>query len=146
MNPASAHTGNEGVRDKLAERFDLDPEEVQAFFEENRQQRHAEHEAERQEAIESAVSEGLITQEQADLLATKQAELQQAREALRDQDLDRNEMRDAMEQLHQDFKSWAEENNIDLEALRPEGENHERRGFKGGRFHLDHESEVDQET
>jgi hypothetical protein len=147
ISGASAHSGgNEEERaarvSELAERFNLDESEVESYFEEKRTEHEAEREQKRDEHLAGLVEDGTLTQEQADALKAKMEELHEARDALKDQDLTREEMREQMEANREELQSWAEEQGIDLDAIRPEkGEG--RRGHHGHGPHGDFESETE---
>ncbi len=128
---ASAYGGEDGsgIIDKLVEKFGLSRDDVQAVFDEARVEKHAEMEAEEAERLASLVEDGTLTQEQADALSQKREEMRQAREELRDQDLTREEIHEQMKSDMEDFKAWAEEQGIDLDAIRSEkGEGFGHRG------------------
>ncbi len=109
----------------IAERFGISQDEVQAIFDEQHEAMKIEHEAANQERLTQAVSDGNLTQEQADLITAKQSELQAQNEALKDAD---PEDRQAARQSHkEELETWAEENGIPLEYLHGGG-----RGGHGG--------------
>lgn len=104
---------------KIAEKFNLNQDEVQAVFDEQRDAMQAEREADFAERLSQAVTDGDLTQEQADKITAKRAELQEAREANKDKTGD--ERREAIESERDALKTWAEENDIDLKWLMPGG-------------------------
>jgi polyhydroxyalkanoate synthesis regulator phasin len=125
LGAASAQSSNgndNSIVDKLATTFGLNREEVQTVFDEQRNEMHAEREANRSEHLQSLVDDGTITADQKTALEAKQEEMHAKRDALRDQDLSREEMHDAMEQARTEFEAWATEQGIDLDALHPNGE------------------------
>ncbi len=138
---ASAHDNNGGQElvSKVAEQFNLSEDEVQAVFDDYREERHAEHEAEREEArathLQELVDEGVITEEQRSELEAFAEEHHAKMEELRDQDLSRSEIRDAMEALRDEMEAWAEAEGLDIDDLRPEdGPGHGRGGHHQMRF------------
>ena len=75
---ASAATANDGstgtsIVDKLVSKFNLSKEDVQAVFDEDRTERQAEMKANQQERLAQAVTDGTLTQEQADHIKTATA-------------------------------------------------------------------------
>lgn len=140
VNAASAHYGNgngqSDLVDRLATELNLDATEVQGVFDTMHEERQAERQAEHTERLAGFVEDGTLTQEQADALDAKSQERQAQREALREQDLTREEMREQMEASRDEFQSWAEEQGIDLDAIRPEhaGEGMRKGGQRGGGF------------
>lgn len=134
----SAHPGtdNASIVDKIASTFNLNKDEVEAVFEEARDERHQEMETKHAERLSSLVEAGTLTQDQANALAAKHDEMQATRESLKDQDLTREEMKDQMEAAREEFKTWAEEQGIDLESIRPEKGEGPRMGGHGGHRHM----------
>lgn len=124
---AQSGDGGSGIVDRLVERFSLNRDEVEAVFEEERDEKHAEMEVREEERIAGLVEDGTLTQEQADALNAKRDEMRQSKEDLMDQDLSFEEMRDQMRSDMEEFEAWAEEQGIDLDAIRPE----KGRGFGG---------------
>lgn len=129
MASAQSSDGADSIIDKIATRFNLDKSEVETTFSEHREERQVERQEKHTEHLASLVIDGTLTQAQADALTAKHTELREARDALKDQDLTREEMHEAMETAREEMKTWAEEQGIDLDAIRPEG------GHKGGRHH-----------
>ena len=125
LGVASAATSSSdpqgGLIDKLVSKFNLNKEEVQAVFDEAHEERHAEMEAKRSEHLQELVDAGTITAEQKTALEAKFEEMHTNREALRDQDLTEEERRTKMDEARDAFESWAEQQGIDLDAIRPEG-------------------------
>lgn len=99
---------------KIAETFNLDPDEVENVFDQDREDRRDEH-------LDAMVEEGTLTQEQRDLLEAKQEEMREAREEIRIKDLTQEERREAMQETHEQMEDWAEENGIDIPFLGPRG-------------------------
>jgi len=139
--PAASAQSSEGgfmssLASSIAERFNLDQTEVETFLDEQKDEFKAERQAAREEKraeyIAGLVEEGTLTQEQADALAEKRAELEAEKEALKDQNLTRKEIREAMEETRDEFEAWAEEQGIDLDEIRPE---HKRGGYRGHYHH-----------
>lgn len=135
VNATSAHSnaGSDERINGIAERLGIDSGDVKAAFEAEKEERRAERQEKHAEHMASLIADGTLTQEQADALETKRAELREAKEALKDQDLSREEVRAQMKTIHEEFKAWAEEQGINLKALQPEGaEKGGRRRHHGG--------------
>jgi|SRR3989344_5415013 len=97
--------------EKLVERFNLNESDVQTFFDEQRVEHHQAMLQNREERLNQAVSDGVITEAQKEALTNKWEEMQQER------------------QLHrEEMQKWFEEQGIDTEVLR------EYAGFGHGRF------------
>ena len=102
VNSVSAATDSNGqsLAYEIAQKFNLNEDEVQAVFDEEQATREAEHKAEMSERLQEAVDSGDITSDQKALIENKQAELQKVRES----------ERDALE-------AWASEQGIDAKYL-----------------------------
>ena len=97
--------------ERLVERFNLNESDVQTFFDEQRVEHHQAMLQNREERLNQAVSDGVITEAQKEALTNKWEEMQQER------------------QLHrEEMQKWFEEQGIDTEVLR------EYAGFGHGRF------------
>lgn len=111
---------------KIAEKFDLNQEEVQQVFDEVRSEHHAEREADmkakEEERLSQLVADGKITEEQKSLIQQKHEELRAERGAHRDsfKDLSQEERQAQMEQRKSELESWANKNGIDATYLMPE--------------------------
>lgn len=104
---------------KIANRFGLNKDEVQAVFEQDRQERHAEMEKAYQDYLTKEVSEGNITESQKQLILEKRAELEAKREATMEsfKNMSDEERKAAMESERASLEAWAKENNVDLKYL-----------------------------
>ena len=143
VNAANAHgniADSEARVSEFAERFDLNEDEVKSYFEEKREQRQNEREEQHAEHLSSLVADGSITQQQADALSAKKDEMRDAREALHGQDLTKEEMHERMQQAREDFNTWADEQGIDLDSIRPERADRDSKGH--GKHHKE-SSEID---
>lgn len=85
---------------KLVERFGLNEEEVKTVFDEVRTERQQEMQQSREERLNQAVSDGIITEEQKQALQNKW-----------------EEMRTERQQHREEMQAWFEEQGIDHEAL-----------------------------
>lgn len=94
----------------LAEKFGVTPGEVEQVFEETRgEQRTA--------RLDSFVDDGTITEDQKNLIIEKQDEHQTKINEIRDASMTAEERRVAIQELHQEMLSWADENDIPLETI-----------------------------
>lgn len=118
---------SENLVDKIASTFNINKDEVQKVFEENRSERKAEFEQKQQERLDQAVADGKITAEQKDLIVAKFEELKSFKESLKDKTKD--ERKQAFQENRDSLKSWAEDNNIPLNYLKP------HKGPHHGGFH-----------
>jgi histidinol phosphatase-like enzyme len=112
----TAQTGTNGVNPMtglvtaLSQRFNLNATDVQKVFDEQHAQMEAAHQAQEKIALQQAVTDGKLTQAQADLITAKRAELETARLSLEGKT---KEERDALMKTQMDaLKQWATTNNI----------------------------------
>lgn len=117
---APRERGMAALAEAIAERFDLDVDEVQAVLDEeaesHREEMRAQHEQAFEDRLAEAVESGELTQEQADLILEKRDEMKAYAETL--VDLEPQERKDAMQEQMEELKDWAEENDIPMEYLR----------------------------
>lgn len=120
----SSSSNRDGLVDKIAQKFNLNKNDVQKVFDEQ----HAAHEAERQQRMEErlaqAVKDGKLTQAQADAIKSKMAEMKTFKDSLKDKT--EQERHDAMKTKMDELKQWADQNNI------PKGYFPMGHGMKGG--------------
>lgn len=104
-----------GLVSAIATKFNLKSSDVQAVFDEQRTQMEAEREQEIKEKVAALVTDGKLTQAQADAINTKRTELQAAREAERDSPDDKTseERKTAMEAKRDELDAWLKEKGID---------------------------------
>lgn len=115
--------GTNSLVDRIAEKFNLNKDEVKAVFEEEHAERKAEMQQKMEERLDKAVAEGKLTEEQKQKILAKLAEVRAQHEAAFESMKDKTpEERKAFKQeLHgdrEDLKVWAEENDIPEEYLR----------------------------
>jgi len=106
----------------LAERFNLNIDEVKGFFDQNRGER-----------IMDRLTEAGVTQEQIEALQAKKGELRE--ECLLLKDLPQEERWTKRQENKKEMEDWAEENGIDLSVLRGFGDKPDK-GFGKGLGHF----------
>lgn len=129
----------------IAEKFDLSESDVQAVFDaqaearrdemkEKREEMRAKHDEKFDEMLAQAVTDGNITQSQADSIASKRDEIQAFAESLKD--ADPQDRREQMKVKLDELKAWAEDNGIDEKYVRflPPPPNGKMGGRMGGRM------------
>jgi hypothetical protein len=105
VNSVSAQsTGTTSLVQKIAQKFNLNQSDVQAVFDQDHQDRHAQMAANYETQLSQYVTDGKITEAQKQLVLAKHKEMETNRET---------EM--------QIMQNWAKENNIDLQYLMPHG-------------------------
>jgi hypothetical protein len=113
--------------ERLAERFDLDEDEVMEFLEELKEERKAEMEARFEERLDELVEEGEITSAQKEAILEKKEDMEAFKEGLGDMTV--SDAREAFKELREEFKDWADENDIELKYLFPRAAKEGPRGF-----------------
>lgn len=116
---------------RIAEKFNLNEDEVKAVFDAEREERAQERETSYNEMLTSAVANGEITEEQKALIVEKRAELDADHEKNREQrgsqdgtehtEEEREERRAEREEEREALEQWAESNGIDMKYLRGKG-------------------------
>lgn len=106
--------------DALASKFNLNKTDVQAVFDAQKTKMHEERETTVKAEVAKLVTDGKITQAQADKINAKRAELQKEREANKDSaDSKTKEERQAETSTKKtELETWAKENDISTEYLR----------------------------
>lgn len=107
---ASASLNYPPIVQKIAERFSLQPDEVNKVFTETREQRLKEREALLRKRLEEAVKAGKITSAQKDAFLKKRAEIQQKMEEVRNNNLTPREKREKLSQLREEMRTWSLKN------------------------------------
>ncbi|MFH1252766.1 MAG: hypothetical protein V1664_00310 [Candidatus Uhrbacteria bacterium] len=123
VNPGE---GANNLIEAIAEKFDLNLSDVQAVFDEQREQREAKRETRQDERLAQALADGKITQAQADVFAAKLEEIRSFRESLAT--LDKDARQEAVKAHQAELKQWAEDNGVPMSFL----PGHESRGGGAG--------------
>lgn len=105
--------------DAVASKFNLNKTEVQAVFDTQRDQTQQQRETKVTSEIAQLVTDGKITQAQADKINAKRAEMQQEREANKDSagTKTRKEMKATMDDKKAELEQWATDNGISSDYL-----------------------------
>lgn len=105
------------LADRIAQKFNLKKEDVQAVITEDREQHRAEHQQRLQERLAQAVTDKKITEQQKSEIQAKLQEMDALRDSLKD--TAPQERRATMEQKRNEFKAWLEQNNIQADVIGP---------------------------
>lgn len=103
------------IVEKIAQKFNLSKDEVQAVFDEERDSHHAELQARFSGRLDDLVSAGKISEEEKNAILKKHEEMHNRMLELKD--MEPEERREKMKNMHEDFKTWAEEQDIELPML-----------------------------
>ncbi|MBL8160053.1 hypothetical protein JNJ66_06380 [Candidatus Saccharibacteria bacterium] len=115
-------TSGDNLITKIAEKFNLNQDEVKAVFDEAHEEREAAQKQQVEEALTQAVTDGKLTEDQKQKLLDKRAELQAERQAERTEieglsDEDRQTAmegkREEMDTKRQELQQWLSDNGID---------------------------------
>jgi len=118
---ASAATSDDSstgtsIVDKIATKFNLNKDEVKAVFDANRTEHQAEMQAKMAERLAQAVTDGKLTQEQADHITAELKDIQNLMGTASPEDVS-DEEREAIKAKMDALHTWAEDNDIDLKYI-----------------------------
>ena len=120
--PTSAYsqTGSSSLVDQLVSKFNLNKDDVQEVFDASHTEQENQAQNNQAEKLAAAVTDGKITQDQADKITAKLAEMKTERENNRDAMADKTEAEreESMELKKTELSTWAKENDIDISYLR----------------------------
>jgi len=98
------------VIENLAKRFGATEKAVHEVFQDTRREQFA-------LKLSEAIENGDISEDQKVLILEKQEEMNEKMEEIRNSDMSDDEKDEAMKQLHEEHRSWAEENEISFLKL-----------------------------
>lgn len=104
------------LAERIASKFNLSQDDVQAVIDEDREARQAEREAEQKEKLAEAVTNGKLTQEQADHITSVLDEIKILRGDTGMKDLS-DEIKDQIKEKMDTLRDWADDNNIDKQYV-----------------------------
>lgn len=123
---------HQSIAQKIATRFNLNQDEVEQVFEENRAEHKAQMEQRQGERLDQLVSEGKLTEDQKNALIAKNEEWRNEREQNREEfrSMTKKERKESMEAHKAEMEKWFEENGIEREVVGGFGDGH-RKGGRG---------------
>jgi hypothetical protein len=123
INAQTASNGNTSLVQKVAQRFGLNQADVQAVFDQDKQEHRAQMNAKYEQRLSQLVTDGKITEAQKQLILAKYKELEANKQSMMQnmKNLTPEQRKSVMDQQRQDIQSWAQQNNIDLKYLMPMG-------------------------
>ena len=144
VSAVNAH-GDGSNKDELIDRIaadaGVDRETIEASFTAHREEMKAEREAAKDAHLDNLVEDGTLTAEQREALEARFEERKEAMQALKESGASREEIRSAKQESREEFKAWAEEQGINLEDVKPEGQGFGGRGHRHMHFHGDSSDE-----
>ncbi len=120
-------SGHAPILERIAEKFDLDIDEVKDFLEELKEERRAGAKERFEERLDGLVEDGKITDDQKGAILEKKEEIEAFREELEDMKV--SQAREAIKEMKEELRDWAEENDLELKHFFPENV---RKRFKPG--------------
>jgi len=104
---------------KIADKFGLNKDEVQAVFDEDRTEREADRQKSYEEKLSQLVVDGKLTEDQKNLIIAKNKELEDARKSNMEsmKSLSDAERKSLMEKERLELETWAKDNGIDIKYL-----------------------------
>jgi hypothetical protein len=107
---AQSDTTYPTIVERLAEKFNLNKDEVQEVFLEMRDEHKANMMARWSEKLDSAIAAGDITESQKEAILDKHEEMEAKLESLKD--LSPEDRHTQMQAVHEELRNWAEEQGI----------------------------------
>lgn len=124
-NPASS------LVQKIAQRFNLNPSDVQKVFDEEHEERHQKMQEKMEQRLSQAVTDGKITESQKQAIINKFAEMKNNKpDPEHFKNMTEEQRHQEMEQKKAELETWASQNGLSLDTL------HELMGPKDGMFHM----------
>lgn len=120
QNTAEGQNPMTSLATKIADKFGLKKEDVQAVFDAERQERQKEMETRYEDELSQAVKDGKLTENQKSLIIAKQKELNSNRQTTMENMKNKtgDERKAAMKKERTDLETWAKENGIDIKYMR----------------------------
>lgn len=130
---AQSNGQGETLAQMIAQKFNLNPSDVQSVMSQYRQDRQTQMEANFKARLDQDVKDGKITADQETLILNKRQELQTNRksEFANFKNMTPDQRKAAMQSQKQDLENWAKQNNIDIQYLFGFGM---RGGMRGGQM------------
>jgi uncharacterized membrane protein YhiD involved in acid resistance len=102
--------GNDSLVDKITQKFNLNKDDVQKVFDENKADRQAERQQHIEDRLNQAVKDGKITEAQKAAILDKMQEMQTYLDSIKDKTAD--EKRGLMKTKMDELKKWADDNGL----------------------------------
>lgn len=123
QTPANGQNGVPSLVQEIADKFHLNTSDVQAVFNQHRQEIMTQRETNYENYLQNLVSTGKITDAQKQLILNKHKELMSQLQSDKQdfKSLTPDQKRTKMQAAMKDLQSWAKQNNIPMQYLRPFG-------------------------
>jgi hypothetical protein len=118
-NAASPTNPMTSLVQKIAQKFGLKEADVQAVFDQNRQDHMDQMQTRYESTLDQAVKDGKLKEAQKQLLLAKHKELQSQKLGQTENwgTMTPEQRKEAMLKQHQELQDWAKQNNIDIQYL-----------------------------
>lgn len=113
---SSSSSSGTSLVDKIASKFNLNKSDVQAVFDQDRQEHGAQMEADQKEKLATAVKDGKLTQAQADHITQVMSEIKTLRGSTSPQE-ESDTVRSQIKSKLDDLRTWAKSNNVDMQYI-----------------------------
>jgi cobalamin biosynthesis Mg chelatase CobN len=130
VSAASTSSGTSLV-DKIASKFNLQKSDVQAVFDQDRQEHQAQMEADQKQRLADAVKNGKLTQAQADHITQIMNEIKSLRGSSTSPRDESSTVRSQIKTKMDDLRTWAQQNNVDMQYVMGGHGRGMRHGFDG---------------
>jgi hypothetical protein len=117
---ASNSSGQTSLIDQIASKFNLNRDQVAAVFTADRAQHHAQMQADQAKRLAQVVTDGKLTQAQADYITGAQREIDNLMSSA-DPGQESDATRASIRQKIDTLRTWAKDNNIDQQYVGPGG-------------------------
>ncbi len=119
VSAQSDRSNGSTLAEKIAQKFNLNKDEVQQVLKADREEKQSEHKAKQEERLNNAVTNGKLTEEQKTKILDRMKEMQQAREQNKDnmKSMSDEERHAFMKDKREALDAWAKENNIPKEYM-----------------------------
>jgi polyhydroxyalkanoate synthesis regulator phasin len=116
---------------KIADTFHLNPSDVQKVFDQNKQDRQAQHEQKLKDHLDQLVKNGTITKDQEDKIIAKLKDLKQSLKSENRQDRTQNR-----DDFRTQIQQWLTDNgiNVSLDQLLPPHPQHDGQAMDNSRY------------
>ncbi|MBC7581674.1 hypothetical protein H7097_02270 [Aeromicrobium sp.] len=113
---SSSTSASTSLIDKLTAKFNLNKADVQAVVDQDRQDRHAQMEADQKAKLAAAVTDGKLTQAQADHISQVMSEIKTLRPDTDPKSVS-DTVRAQIKTKLDDLKTWATTNKVDMQYI-----------------------------
>jgi len=127
----SGNTANDSLATKIAQKFNLNKDDVQKVIDQNKTDHQAERQQKMEDRLNQAVKDGKITSAQKDAILAKMQDMKTYMDSIKDKSAD--EKRSLMKTKMDELKQWTKDNNLtQYMPMMDGGRGHHGMGMRGG--------------